>query len=136
MPACSASNSYNILETTNAQRIALRPQLNLPAGKSGPEETFQNDTLRPILKLQHPLLLQLFAAYVQKRKPRLMQMADNDRAEWIREVLRNDLRLRNQLCGMVMGMFTETEMQWFLDNEAEAMQRLASLLTQRVMSAY
>ena len=124
------------MEAINAQRIALRPELKLPAGKSGPEETFQNETLRPILKLQHPLLLQLFAAYVQKRKPKLMQMADNDRAEWIREVLRKDLRLRNQLCGMVMGMFTEAEMQWFLDNEAEALQRLASLLTQRVTGAY
>jgi len=124
------------LETTNTQRIALRPQLKLPAGKSGPEETFQNETLRPILKLQHGLLLKLFEAYVQKRKPNLIQMADRDRAEWIQEALRKDLRLRNQLCGMVMGMFTETEMQWFIANETEAMHRLASLLTQRVTSAY
>jgi len=32
------------------------------------EERFQNATLRPILKLQNPLLVAVFHNYIQKRK--------------------------------------------------------------------
>ena len=32
------------------------------------EERFQNETLRPILKLQNPLLVAVFLAYIEMRK--------------------------------------------------------------------
>ena len=34
----------------------------------GIEERFQNETLRPILKLQNPLLIEVFYNYIEKRK--------------------------------------------------------------------
>ena len=42
------------------QLLQLRPDLQLTPHPSKPDEQFQNQTLRPILKLQHPLLVKLF----------------------------------------------------------------------------
>ena len=50
--------------------IALRPEL--PGVKTydqmSDQEFFQNNTLRPILKLQNDLLLALFRHYIDKHK--------------------------------------------------------------------
>ena len=41
---------------------------NIVSDKTLPFETFQNVTLRPIIKMQHDLILALFQSYVQKKK--------------------------------------------------------------------
>lgn len=114
--------------------LALRPDLGLDTGKSGPVEIFQNTTLRPILKLQHTLLTRLFQKHIEKRKNAYFNLPEKDRPDWIAHTVRSDQHLRHQLAGMVMGHFTAAELDWFSANEEEAMRRLTELLIQRLQS--
>ncbi len=50
--------------------IRIRPEIKKTQQFSTmrPEERFQNETLRPILKLQNPLFIAVFHNYIEKRK--------------------------------------------------------------------
>ena len=116
------------------QLLQLRPDLQLPASQSKPEEVFQNQTLRPILKMQHPLLIHLFNAHIQKRKNVFFKLAKPARLEWITDAVRADQRFRNLLFGTVIGHFTIDELRTFESNEAEFLRRLTKLIIQRLQS--
>ncbi len=114
--------------------LQLRPNLQLSTLKSGPEEQFQNETLRPILKLQHPLLAQLMFAQIRKYKGLFSILSKPARLEWIANTLREDARLRHLLTGMILGHFTLEELKSFEANEAECMRRLMQMMLQRLQS--
>lgn len=98
---------------------------------SGPEK-FQNEVLRPILKLQNDLLLEIFRHFMHKRRVQLNGMSREKRAAWIAHSLSNDNRLRGLLLGAVIGQFTMEEWSQYLIDEGENRRRIANLLTQRL----
>lgn len=116
------------------QLLTIRPDLSLDTTQSTPEEAFQNQTLRPILKMQHPLLAGLFNAYIHKRKDAYFLLSKSARLAWIAHSVRTDLRFRNLLVGAVIGHFTEKELAEYLANEPENMRRIVGLLVQRLQS--
>ena len=99
-----------------------------------PEEAFQNDTLRPILKQQDALLRVVFVHYLEKRKVRPEQLPAAKRSEKIKELVTRDNRLRGLLFGMVVGHFTPEEAQYYVDNESGVNRRLTNLLVERLNS--
>jgi len=113
---------------------ALRPDLQLPVEKSLPEEVFQNQTLRPILKMQHTLLAQLFQHYIHKRKDTYFTLTKKAKQDWIAHSVRTDLRFRNLLVGTIIGHFTAAELEFFHSNEAACMRRIIDLLVQRLQT--
>ena len=116
--------------------LALRPDLNLDTAQSTPAEAFQNNTLRPLLKMQHDVLLHIFRHYIRKRKNVFLQLAPKARLEYIAHSVRHDAALRHLLAGAVVGHFTAAELAFFLENEADTMKRLADLTIQRLQSNY
>lgn len=117
------------------QLSSIRPNLELDSSQSTPAEQFQNQTLRPILKFQHELLVAAFRAYIDKRHGVFFQLSAKDRVEWIKHSLQKDQSLRNTLTGMIMGHFTLEEWTIFQSNEAEHSRRLIQMLIQRLQSA-
>lgn len=115
--------------------LALRPHLNLDTEQSTPAEVFQNRTLRPLLKMQHEVLLYIFRHYIRKRKNVFQQLAPKAQLEYIAHSIRHDTALRHLLAGAVVGHFTSAELAFFLENEADTMKRLADLTVQRIQSA-
>ncbi|MEM9930137.1 MAG: hypothetical protein AAF840_09985 [Bacteroidota bacterium] len=116
-------------------RIALRPQLHL-APASSPAEKFQNETLRPIMKLQHDLLENVFRAFLVKRKVKLEQLPTHQRFAKIKDLVTRDHRLRDLLTGIALGQFTTTEMDWYLAHQGEVNRRLTNLLTERLTTVF
>lgn len=114
--------------------LQMRPVLPLDSSQSGPDERFQNQTLRPILKMLHPLLVQVFRSQLQKHGEAYRRLAKPERLAWIAQRLRTDPQLRHLLAGMVVGQFTASEYRQFTENEAERMRRLQALLLQRLQS--
>lgn len=114
---------------------SIRPTLELDSSQSTPAEQFQNQTLRPILKFQHELLVAAFRAYIDKRHGVFFQLSAKDRVEWIKHSVQKDQSLRNTLTGMVLGHFTLEEWTTFQLNEAEHSRRLIQMLIQRLQSA-
>ena len=114
--------------------LQLRPELQLPTLQSGVEEQFQNQTLRPVLKMQHPLLARLMLTQIQRYKGTFFQLSKPDRLEWIANTLREDARLRHLLAGTIIGHFTMDELKTFEAHEAECMRRLIQMMVQRLQS--
>jgi hypothetical protein len=110
-----------------------RPHIpTLPA--TNPEEAFQNDTLRPILKQLDQLLRTVFGHFLVKRKVRPEQLPAGRRAAKIKELVTRDNRLRGLLFGMVVGHFTEAEARYYVANESGVNRRLTNLLTERLLA--
>ena len=116
------------------QLLQLRPDLQLQNGQSSPDEQFQNQTLRPILKMQHALLVQLFSSEIQRRKNVYFKLSKQARLDWITNAVRADLRFRNMLAGTIIGHFTLEELRTYEAHEAECARRLVSLIIQRLQS--
>ena len=125
---------------TDQARLSLRPQLTLtPDLRLGPlpqttlpEEAFQNETLRPVAKLQNDLLVSALGLFLRKRKVDMRQTAAKQRFEKIKELVARDNRLRGLLFGIIVGQFTTTEMAYYLAHESEVNRRLTNLLTERL----
>ena len=113
-------------------RVSWRPQLDLPPAATDREQ-FQNKTLRPVLKLQHAPLLQVFRHYLTKRKVAWQQLAQSDFKAKTEELLSRDNRLRGLLFGMLLGCLTEAELTYYLDHESEMNRRITSMLTERIL---
>ena len=110
----------------------LRPPLGLSTEALGALEMFQTQTLRPILKLQNPVLLSLMSVYLKKFCPRISNLSRDEKKTWVRDVLKRDSRPKNMLIGMVAGHFTEEEFAFFIEQEPEIRRRLIDLCIQRI----
>jgi hypothetical protein len=113
---------------------SIRPELPTDKAKTSLLETFQNETLRPILKFQNELLLSVIQYYIEKRKGTYRQLPHKDRAPYLEHAIRQDLRFKSLLQGIVIGHFTNEEFLTYTQNEAELGRRMTDLLVQRVIS--
>ena len=97
-------------------------------------EKFQNLTLRPICKLQHTLLYDVFLHYIEKRKGQFWKLKDRKKQEYIQHAVDKDLKFRNLLIGLIAGHFTTEEWNIYLSDENEHRKRLTNLVAQRLRS--
>lgn len=97
-------------------------------------EQFQNETLRPILKFQNELLLAVFKNYIEKRKGVFHGFSYGKKLAYIEQSVRNDLKFRNLLVGLIVGHFTAEEWLTFEKNAAELTRRIVTMLVQRLQS--
>jgi catechol 2,3-dioxygenase-like lactoylglutathione lyase family enzyme len=111
---------------------ALRPRLDLDASAARPVETFQLETLRPVLKLQNPLILKVVARYLVKYHTGFARMSRTDQQATVRNLLKQDRRLKRTLFGLIAGQFTADEFDVYLAHQGEMRRRLVELLIKRV----
>lgn len=111
----------------------IRPAVPVDTSDQQPMEQFQSRTLRPICKLQNPLILTTVARYLRKYNTGFRQMDRADQTAKVRNLLKEDRRLKRTLVGLVAGHFTEDEYAFYLFHQREVRRRLTALLTQRVI---
>lgn len=119
------------MNTTDEQRLALRPDLSL-APAAAPEEQFQNNTLRPIMKLQAPLLQAVLRMFLTKRKVKIYEAPAAEKIAKVKEMVTRDNRLRGLLFGIALGQFTAEEMNYYVAHESEVNRRMTNLLVERL----
>ncbi len=113
--------------------LRIRPYVPVDTEEQRPMEQFQSRTLRPICKLQNPLILTTVARYLQKYNTGFAKMDPADQEAKVRNLLKEDRRLKRSLVGLVAGHFTEDEYAFYLDHQREVRRRLVALFTQRVL---
>ena len=96
------------------------------------DERFQNQTLRPIIKLQNRLLLDVFQNYIAKRKNRFYELTLEKRLDYITHALQKDLKLRNSLKGMIIGHFTVEEYDSYIQNSSALNKRMMNMVIKRL----
>lgn len=96
------------------------------------EERFQNATMRPILKLQHPLLMEVFINYANKHKGVFYELSIEKRMQYIETAVCKDQKFRNSLKGMLIGQFTVEEYQLYISNSSKLNKRMMNLVIARL----
>lgn len=112
----------------------LRPDLGIDTSQAFAVETFQHETLRPLLKLQHPLIVRQFDAFLVEHKQQLDRQGHQARQGYISHALKTHKRLRATYFGLVSGLMTEPEYDFYLQHRSELNKRLTQMLIQRLES--
>ncbi|WGK64545.1 glyoxalase [Croceiramulus getboli] len=117
--------------------LGLRPIL--PAARVTPEmspdEQFQNATLRPIAKLQHDLLIEVFRNYIVKHKNVFHAMTLDRRMQYIENAVQKDMKFRNGLKGIIIGQFTTEEYLNYIQNSSALNKRMMNIVKERLLSS-
>ncbi|MDG1386660.1 MAG: glyoxalase [Flavobacteriaceae bacterium] len=96
------------------------------------EERFQNETLRPILKLQNPLLIAVFQGYIEMRKGVFYSLSDAKKLDYIEAALIKDQKFNNTIKGMVVGHFTISEYNAYIVNASALNKRIMTMVVKRI----
>ena len=114
-------------------KIDLRESLNLNNSETKtPEEKFQNQTLRPILKLQNELYISLFNSYALRQNADFNSLTTTKKNIFIEQSLQKDLVLKNTFIGMTIGMFTLEEMDIYNSDNKVFNKRIITMLIERL----
>lgn len=123
-------------DTRLTDLLSIRPQI-LSAKvneRMSTEEQFQNKTLRPILKLQHPLFIEVFKNYIVKHKSVFYDLSLEKRIDYIENAIHKDMKFRNSLKGMVIGQFTIEEYTQYIKNSSALNKRMMNMVKERLLS--
>lgn len=96
------------------------------------EEYFQNSTLRPILKLQNPMFIILFQNYITKHKNKFYTLNLEKRFDYIENAVQKDIKFRNTLKGVIVGIFTINEYNSYLKNSSALNKRMMKMVVERL----
>lgn len=116
----------------DSRLVALRPARSIGAEHAEALDVFQSQTLRPILKLQDPVLIALVAVYLKRYCPHFKNLSRAEKRIYVRDLLRRDARPKNMMVGMVAGHFTEEEFRFFASQEPEIRRRVIDLCIERI----
>ncbi len=112
------------------KKISIRPILNLTS--EIPVENFQNTTVRPILKLQHELILQFFVFFCNKQKVNILNTEKSKFNSVVNTIIKNNNTLKNQFLGLIIGQFTVNEFSFYKENDSEINKRILTMIGQRI----
>ncbi len=116
--------------------LRLRPEI--PSArvseKMSLEEHFQNKTLRPVIKLQNELFVEVFRNYIKKHKNSFHSYTVEKKLSFIENAIQRDIKFRNSLKGIVMGQFTVEEYLLYIENSSALNKRMMNILKERMFS--
>jgi hypothetical protein len=102
--------------------------------QSSSDELFQNEVLRPILKLQNDLFIASFLNYISKYKRDFYSKTVENKLAVIENAIQKDIKFRNALKGMIIGLFTNDEYALYIQNSSSLNKRMMNLLIERLKS--
>lgn len=102
--------------------------------QSSTDELFQNEVLRPILKLQNDLFTASFTNYIEKNKTDFYSQTTEKKMSIIENAIQKDIKFRNSLKGMIIGLFTTDEYAEYKKNSSSLNKRMMSMLIERLKS--
>lgn len=104
------------------------------SSQSSSDEHFQNTVLRPILKLQNDLFIASFHNYINKYKRDFYSLSVEKKLNIIENAIQKDIKFRNALKGMIIGLFTIDEYSVYIKNSSSLNKRMMNMLIERLKS--
>ena len=98
-------------------------------------ELFQNQTLRPVIKMQHDLLIASFNTYKAKRKIDFSSLTDQKKRSKTKAVFVKDINYKNLTLGFIIGAFSLEEFAYYSLNASELNKRIIQIVIQRVQDS-
>jgi len=117
-------------------KISIRPVIdgiNRFENKSE-QEQFQNDSLRPIIKLQHLLLVEYFKEYLLVKKCKFTDLSELKQLAFIKAAFLRDNSFKAELKGVIIGQFTVEEFSLYNKYKSDFNKRILTMIEQRILS--
>ena len=102
--------------------------------QSSDDEAFQNRVLRPVLKLQNEIFLAVFRNYISKYKNEFYSYSAEKKLQFIENAIQKDIKFRNSLKGIVIGLFTVEEYGHYILNSSNLNKRMMNMVIERLKS--
>lgn len=120
----------------NEDKASIRPAIkNIGSMENkNPAERFQNITLRPVIKLQHELLIAFFQNYLKKKKIYFSGLSELQKNEVISKAFKNDNLFKTEIRGLVIGHFTLEEYNTYQTIAVDSNKRIMAMIEQRLQS--
>lgn len=99
-------------------------------------EQFQNQVLRPVIKLQHNIIIALFNSYLKHSSFDINSLDQEKKKEFLKNIISRNQHMRNQYVGLISGMFTDDEFELYLTNPSEYGRRIIQMIAQRLQDTY
>jgi hypothetical protein len=102
--------------------------------QSSSDELFQNQVLRPILKLQNDLFIASFINHLGKNRIDFDAFSVEKKMTTIENAVQKDIKFRNALKGMIIALFTSDEYAQYIKNSSSLNKRMMGMLIERLKS--
>lgn len=113
-----------------------RPILsNIVNAKTTEIESFQNAVIRPIIKMQHQLIITFFESYLKKRKIVFTSLSEVKRNNTIKSALEKDIAFKNKIIGSILGHFSIDEFQNYNKKASEYNRRIKQIIIKRLQDS-
>tara|TARA_B110000438_G_C15527434_1_gene526959 strand:+ start:309 stop:677 length:369 start_codon:yes stop_codon:yes gene_type:complete len=112
----------------------LRPEILsiIKTENFSPLEKFQNEILRPIIKLQHELILTCFEHYLKQNKIKIIELNKTQKTDLMNKLFKSDTRLKNDFRGLIIGLFTLEEYKEYLTLSSQLNKRINNMIRQKI----
>tara|TARA_Y100000385_G_C12714990_1_gene476166 strand:+ start:160 stop:540 length:381 start_codon:yes stop_codon:yes gene_type:complete len=111
----------------------VRPNLiNLINSNTSDIERFQNEVLRPIIKMQNNLLVAFFKNYIKNNKIKFNTLKAKVQENKINTILTKDINFKNILIGSIIGHLEENEIEIYFKYKTEINKRIIQIIKQRL----
>jgi hypothetical protein len=113
--------------------IELRPEINgILTNELNALERFQNEVLRPIIKFQHDLILAYISSNKQFQSLLTVKGPRLEFQEKLKLFIGKQSDIKNKLIGVVIGLLTNAELKFYLDNSNDLNKRIHQMICQRI----
>ncbi len=114
--------------------IELRPEISsiIFNDQMSADEHFQNKTIRPVIKLQNDLIIEVFKNYTKKHKNVFNTLTLEKKYVYIENAIQRDVKFRNSLKGMIIGQFTVDEYKSYIQNSSALNKRMMNIVIERI----
>lgn len=114
--------------------LGLREEILTEKSEQTLIEQFQNTAIRPILKYQHTIIIVFFNSnihvqYIVSANSSLLKKQNQ-----LKLFTSKQLAFRAQLLGMVTGLFTDAEFEFYLSEKVNLDKRIANMILDRFYS--
>ena len=115
----------------------VRPNLpeSLVEGNLKEEELFQNMVLRPVIKMQHDILILRVQTHFLSKKIVFHMMDKKKRVNAIESAFQNDNTFKKEIQGMILGQLNPEEFQRYLKSERSMNKRVIQMVRNRMLDS-
>ncbi|MDX1350718.1 MAG: glyoxalase [Putridiphycobacter sp.] len=119
----------------NHQLLAMRPIIPQATinDQTSANEIFQNQTLRPIIKLLNTTILSSIKNQLRQFNSQFGQLTREKKIDTLRTFIEKNQSIRHFLCGMVVGQMTTEELLTYLESTSGLNKRILQMIAQRAI---
>ncbi len=115
----------------DALLIKLRPEIKANLETYTELEAFQNKSIRPIIKFQSDFLLTHIKLYIKKNNSKFNLLNFDAQKQYLAQILKSDIRLKNELIAFVVALFTKHEQVFYYQNQTDINKRITQIIYSR-----